>query len=75
MRFDEDDFAEAIRSHLAFSIKERIDAGQDPTSARHAALKDFGNPTHTRDSMRSVWRLRWLEAAEALGGDLRFAAR
>ena len=75
MRPDDDEFDEEIRSHLALSIKERIDAGEDPTSARYAALKDFGNPTLTRDSMRSAWRPRWLEAAEALGRDLRFALR
>src|SRR4029077_17101435 len=29
----------------------------------------------TRDSMRSVWRPRWLDALEALGRDMRFALR
>src|SRR6476660_4350121 len=64
-----------IRGHLALSIKERIDSGQDPQSARLAALKEFGNLTLTRDSMRSVWRPRWFDAAEALGRDVRFALR
>jgi predicted permease len=75
MRPDDEDLDAEIRSHLALSIKERIDAGEDPASARFAALKEFGNPTLTRDSMRSVWRPRWLDAAEALGRDLRFALR
>jgi putative ABC transport system permease protein len=70
-----DDLDEEIRGHLAISIKERIDRGEDPDSARLAALKEFGNVTLTRESIRSVWRHRSFDAAEALGRDLRFALR
>ena len=72
---DSDDVDAEIRSHLAISINERIERGEDPASARLAALKEFGNVTLTRDSMRAVWRPRWLDAAEALGRDIRFALR
>src|SRR5213593_2810430 len=72
---DIDDLDEEIRGHLAISIKERIERGEYPTSARLAALKEFGNITLTRDSIRRVWRHRWFDAAEALGRDLRFALR
>src|SRR6266581_7077710 len=72
---DIDDLDEEIRGHLAISIKERIERGEDPASARLAALKEFGNLTLTRDSIRSVWRHRRLDAAEALGRDIRFALR
>src|SRR5437773_10150369 len=75
MHPDQDDLNEEIRGHLAISIKERIDRGEDPASARLAALKEFGNVTLTRDSIRRVWRHRWLDAAEALGRDIRFAMR
>src|SRR5437870_5708416 len=75
MRPDQDDLDEEIRGHLAISIKERIERGEDPTSARLAALKEFGNVTLTRDSIRAVWRHRWLDAAEGLARDLRFALR
>src|SRR5437764_882475 len=75
MRPDENDLDEEIRGHLAISIKERIERGEDPASARLAALKEFGNLTLTRDSMRSVWRYGWLDAADALARDLRFALR
>src|SRR5213595_890940 len=71
---DNNDVDEEIRGHLALSIKERIDRGEDPASARLAALKEFGNVTLTRDSIRRVWRHRWLDAAEALGRDIRLAA-
>jgi putative ABC transport system permease protein len=72
---DDHDLDEEIRGHLAISIKERVDRGQDPAAARLAALKEFGNVTLTRDSMRGVWRHRWFDAAEALVRDLRFALR
>jgi predicted permease len=70
-----DDLDDEIRGHLAISIKERIERGEDPESARLAALKEFGNVTLTRDSMRRVWLPRWFDAAESLVRDLRFALR
>jgi putative ABC transport system permease protein len=71
----QDELDDEIRGHLALSIKERIERGEAPDAARLAALKEFGNVTLTRDSMRSVWRPRWFETAEALGRDIRFAFR
>jgi putative ABC transport system permease protein len=72
---EDKDLDAEIRGHLALSIKERVERGEDPESARRAALKEFGNVTLTRDSMRAVWRHRWLDAAEALVRDVRFAVR
>jgi len=72
---DIDDLDDEIRGHLAISIKERIDRGEDPAAARLAALKEFGNVTLTRDSIRRVWRHRWFDAAEGLARDIRFAVR
>jgi predicted permease len=72
---DSDDLDAEIRGHLALSIKERVEGGEDPASARLAALKEFGNVTLTRDSMRGVWRSRWLDMGEALARDVRFAVR
>ena len=43
MKPDLDDLDEEIRGHLALSIKERIERGEDPEAARLAALKEFGN--------------------------------
>ena len=72
---DIEDLDDEIRGHLAISIKERIDRGEDPASARLAALKEFGNVPLTRDSIRHVWRHRWLDSIDALGRDIRFAVR
>ena len=44
----QDDLDDEIRGHLAISIKDRIERGEDPASARLAALKEFGNVTLTR---------------------------
>jgi putative ABC transport system permease protein len=70
-----DDLDDEIRGHMALSIKERIERGEDPEAARLAALKEFGNVTLTRDSIRRVWQPRWFDAAEALVRDIRFAVR
>src|SRR5947207_9759230 len=74
-RPSDDDLDAEIRAHLDLSIKERIERGEDPASARRAARKEFGNLTLTRDSMRSVWRHRSIEQIEALARDIRFAVR
>src|SRR5947209_1365138 len=75
MRPEDADLDDEIRGHIALSVKERIERGEHPEAARLGALKEFGNVTLTRDSMRSVWRPRWFDAAEALARDLRFALR
>src|SRR5262245_6797451 len=66
---------EEIRGHFALSIKERIERGEDPEAARLAALKEFGNVTLTRDSIRAVWRPRWFGTIDALVHDIRIAMR
>jgi hypothetical protein len=75
MRPDDHELDEEIRGHLALSMKERIDRGEDPAAARLGAIKEFGNLTLTRDSIRGVWRHQWLDAADALARDIRFAVR
>ena len=71
----QDDIADEIRGHMALSIKERIDAGEDPEGARLAALREFGNVTRMRESMQEVWRPRWLEFLGALWQDILVALR
>src|SRR5689334_24061232 len=75
MQFDDRDFDDEIRGHLAISVRERIERGEDPEAARQAALREFGNPTLARESMRDVWRPRWLEFVESLWQDARIAFR
>jgi predicted permease len=75
MRPNERDLDEEIRGHLALSVKERIERGEDPEAARLAALREFGYVPAIRDSIRRVWYSRWFDAAEALARDIRFAFR
>src|SRR5690348_15531962 len=75
MRPDDHDLDEEIRGHMALSMRERLESGESPEAARLAALKEFGNVTLTRDSMRSAWRHRWADSVEGLGRDLRFGLR
>ena len=75
MRPDERELDDEIRSNLAIDIKERIARGEDPASARRAALQDLGYVPAVREEMRRVWYSRWYDAAEALARDVRFAVR
>ena len=75
MRPDDLELNEEIRAHLALSIKERIERGEDPKAARIAALNELGYIGDVRDSMRRVWYSRWYDAIEALGLDLRVSLR
>jgi predicted permease len=75
MRPDEGDLNEEIRGHVAIDIKERIDRGADPESARRAALREFGYVPDVRDQMRRVWYSRWYDQADAFARDIRLALR
>jgi putative ABC transport system permease protein len=75
VRPEERDLDEEIRGHLAISIKERIDRGEDPEAARLAALSEFGYIPQMRESMRRVWYSRWFDAAAALVQDMRVGLR
>jgi putative ABC transport system permease protein len=75
MRPDQSELDDEIRGHMALSMMERIDGGDNPEAARCAALREFGNVTLMRESMRSVWRPHGAEMADALWQDLRLALR
>jgi len=64
-----DDLDEEIRGHLAISVRERIDRGENPDSARLAALKEFGNVRLTRDSMRGINDLKARVTSMSAFGD------
>lgn len=75
MRPDERDLDDEIRGHLALSIRERIERGEDAEAARLAALRELGYLPAVRESMRRVWYGRWLDAIAALGQDMRVGLR
>jgi putative ABC transport system permease protein len=75
MRPDDRDLDDEIRGHLALSVRERIEWGEDPEAARLAALREFGYIPAIRDSMRRVWYSRWFDAVAALVQDMRVGLR
>ncbi len=75
MRPDDRELDDEIRGHLALSVKERIDRGEDPDEARRAALREFGYIPAARESMRRVWYSRKLEACAAFGCEMRIGVR
>ena len=75
MRPDDRDLDDEIRGHLALSVKDRIDRGEDPDAARRAALAEFGYFPAVRDAMRRVWYSRWLDAFLNFGQDVRIGLR
>jgi predicted permease len=74
-RPDDLEIDDEIRGHLALAIQERIERGESPAAARRAALAELGYVPEVRDSVRRVWHSRWLDAAMALGRDVRVALR
>jgi predicted permease len=56
-----------LDDELAFHLAMRAERS-DPLTAR----RSFGNATHTRETCREMWTVRWMEM---LGKDLRYAAR
>jgi predicted permease len=75
MRPNDRDLDDEIRGHLALSIKERIDGGEDPEAARLAALRELGYVPAVRDSMRRVWYSRWFDLADHVAQDVRIGFR
>ncbi|CAN5757110.1 hypothetical protein BH18ACI5_BH18ACI5_18290 [soil metagenome] len=75
MRPADRELDEEIRGHLALSVKERIECGEDPEAARLAALREFGYIPQMRDLMRSVWHSRWLDLASDFAQEVRVGLR
>src|SRR5262245_55666267 len=75
MRPDDREFDKEIRAHLALSIQERIERGEEPAAARQAALRELGYVPAIRDEMHRVWYSRWFDAVMALGREMRIGLR
>src|SRR4029077_8984254 len=61
--------------HIALSVRERIESGEDPEAARLAAYREFGYVPAIRESMRRVWYTRWVDGVASLGREMRIALR
>ena len=66
------DIDEEIESHLQMAIRDRVELGETPADARRHALLEFGSPTLTKETVRSVWAFTRLEQ---MLSDLQIGAR
>ena len=71
----ERDLDAEIRNHFQMAITERIDAGEDPESARLAAINEFGNPLQAKEDAREVWRGGLVALLSDVWQDVRFGTR
>lgn len=66
------DLDQEIREHIELATQENIDRGMTPEEARYAASRKFGNVTRTKEDVREVWSMVWLDQ---LNQDILFAFR
>jgi putative ABC transport system permease protein len=71
----DNDLDTEIRSHFEMAIAERVAAGEDPESARLAAINEFGNPLQAKEDARAVWRGGLVALVADVWQDVRFGAR
>ena len=71
----EGDLDTEIRSHFEMAIAERIAAGEDPESARLAAINEFGNVLQAKEGARDVWRGGLVATLGDVWQDVRFGIR
>src|ERR1700759_3811694 len=51
-----------LQFHLDQQVAENIAAGMSADEARHAALREFGNPAALRDQARETWSWTGVES-------------
>jgi putative ABC transport system permease protein len=68
----ERDLIRELHANIQLHIDDNLRAGMPPHEARRAALIKFGGIDQTRDAMRELWSIRWIET---LWQDMRYALR
>ena len=68
----EHDLEAELQSHLAMEVRQRIERGESPQSAREAASREFGNLGIVAEVTRDMWGFVWLEQ---LLQDARYSVR
>lgn len=61
-----------MQFHLDQQIAENVASGMSREEARHAAMRNFGNPTYLKEETRDTWGWTWLEH---LAQDFRYGLR
>jgi hypothetical protein len=71
-RGSDQELDEEIQAHLAMAKRDRIEAGDTPQAAEHAACVEFGNTTLIKEVTREMWG--WT-SLDRLAQDVRYALR
>jgi putative ABC transport system permease protein len=71
-RRQDDELDDEVEAHLDLLAEERVRLGMSPVAARAAARREFGGVDQVKESYRDQ---RGLPLLDALGRDLRYAAR
>jgi putative ABC transport system permease protein len=71
-RHQDRELEEELQSHLRMAIRDRIDRGESPQQAEHAARREFGNVLLLRETARDMWG--WV-MIEQFWQDIVYAAR
>ena len=66
------DLDEEIRFHIAVAIRDRIERGESPETARLAVMREFGNVLLVKEVVSETWGWGWFDRFMQ---DLRFAVR
>jgi hypothetical protein len=66
------DLDEEIRCHIALAIRDRIERGESPETARLAVMREFGNVLLVKEVVSETWGWGWFGRFIQ---DLRFAVR
>ena len=68
----DEEINEEIEAHLRMAIQDRVERGESPEGARHAAVRELGNAMSVKEAIRDVWISGVIQE---LVQDLRIAAR
>lgn len=63
---------EELKGHLQMAIRDRIERGETPEQAEHAARREFGNVVLVTETTRDMWG--WI-AVEQFWQDIAYACR
>jgi hypothetical protein len=66
------DLDEEIRLHIAVAIRDRVERGESPETARIAVMREFGNVLLVKDVVSETWGWGYFDRFIQ---DLRFAVR
>ena len=71
-RQEDSDLSEELRAHLLMEAQQRMEAGESPGEAMHAARRAFGSVANIQEDVRESWG--WA-GIERFAEDIRFGLR